>query len=272
MHQVPSHNLMRRFYVPCLEATAQTVELSAEISHHIVTVLRLRPTDVFDLCDGAGHCWRVELEVDNAKKARVRVLEQRTEAETAVYIELLQGVPKGERFDLVLQKNTELGVSRFIPVYTQRCQGRIAREKEEKKRQRWEKIVQEAARQSGRSWMPKVENPTPLEAALQACTAGLRLVLWEEAETALNAVLPAKLEHDGEQVEGRERSTIAVLIGPEGGLAPDDLAQARSYGFVPVRFGPRILRTETAGFAVNSVLQYLYGDTGASPQQEDEPR
>lgn len=256
---------MRRFYVPHVEEMAQTLELSAEISHHIVTVLRLRPADIFDLCDGAGRCWRVALEGGNAKKVRVRILEQRTEAETAVYIELLQGLPKGERFDLVLQKNTELGVSRFIPVYTRRCQGRIAREKEEKKRQRWEKIVQEAARQSERSWVPNVEKPTPLEDALQTCTAGLRLVLWEEAETELSTVLPATLEL-GRHGEKHPRGSIAVLIGPEGGLALDDIAQARSYGFVPVRFGPRILRTETAGFAVNAVLQYLYGDTGTSHQ------
>ncbi len=263
---------MRRFYVPSLEEMAQTLELSAEISHHIVTVLRLRPADLFDLCDGAGRCWRVALEEGNARKARVRVLEQRTEAETAVHIELLQGLPKGDRFDLVLQKNTELGVSRFIPVYTQRCQGRIMREKEDKKRQRWEKIIREAARQSGRSWIPQVENATPLKTALQRCTAGLRLVLWEEAETELSAVLPAKVEYEVEHIEGQEeqrrRSAIAVLIGPEGGLALDDITLARSYGFIPVRFGPRILRTETAGFAVNSVLQYLYGDTGTSPPQK----
>ncbi|MFA5701115.1 MAG: 16S rRNA (uracil(1498)-N(3))-methyltransferase [Desulfuromonas sp.] len=262
MHQVPQNSLMRRFYVSHLDELAPTLELPAEISHHIVTVLRLRPAEIFDLCDGAGRCWRVALEEGNAKKVRVRVLEQRTEAETAVSIELLQGMPKGERFDLVLQKNTELGVSRFVPVYTQRCQGRIARDKEDKKRQRWEKIVQEAARQSGRSWVPKVEKPASLETALQRCTAGLRLVLWEEAETELSAMLPAKLEHG----EEHGRGTIAVLIGPEGGLAADDIALARAYGFVPVRFGPRILRTETAGFAVSTVLQYLYGDTGTSPQ------
>jgi len=252
---------MRRFYVPHLNDVASTLELSAEISHHIVKVLRLRPADSFDLCDGAGRCWRVALEECNAKKAQVRVLDRRTEAETAVYIELLQGLPKGDRFDLVLQKNTELGVSRFIPVYTRRCQGHIAREKEDKKHQRWEKIVQEAARQSRRSWMPRVEKPTPLEAALQTCTAGLRLVLWEEAEAELSTVLPTKLEH--------EQSTIAVLIGPEGGLAPDDIELARTYGFAPVRFGPRILRTETAGFAVSTVLQYLYGDIGRSPQSRE---
>ena len=244
---------MRRFFVPLLDQSAQNFTLPADISHHVVTVLRLRPEDAFDLCNGAGLCCRVVLEDENTKNAQVRVLEWRTEAETAVPIELLQGMPKGERFDLVLQKNTELGVSAFLPVYTNRCQGRIAFAKVDKKMQRWEKIVQEAARQSGRSWLPQVEKPQGLESALKGCTAALRLLLWEEAEIELSAALPESLG---------SAAKIALLVGPEGGLARAEVECAAEYGFVPVRFGPRILRTETAGFAVVAVLQYLYGDTG----------
>lgn len=245
---------MRRFFVPSLTPDAQHIHLSPEISHHIVTVLRLCCGDVFVLCDGAGLCCRVVLEEPMPKHAQVRVLEWSSEAETAVSIELLQGIPKGERFDLVLQKNTELGVSTFVPVYTRRCQGRIIAAKVDKKRQRWSKIVQEAARQSGRSWIPRVEKPQELEAALKNCNASLRLVLWEEAQVELSASLPEHLDS--------KDATIALLIGPEGGLERAEVEQAQKYGFVPVRFGPRILRTETAGFGVVAVLQYLYGDTG----------
>ncbi|MGM0416336.1 MAG: 16S rRNA (uracil(1498)-N(3))-methyltransferase [Thermodesulfobacteriota bacterium] len=245
---------MRRFFVPSLDQTDQSFALPADISHHIITVLRLRPDDTFDLCDGAGLCCRVALEDGTPKRAHVRVLKWRPEAETAVPIELLQGMPKGERFDLVLQKNTELGVSSFVPVYTGRCQGRIAATKVDKKLQRWSKIVQEAARQSGRSWLPRVGRPRELEEALKGCTAPLRLVLWEEAEIELSASLPQQLEStDG---------GIAVLVGPEGGLTSAEVECTEQYGFIPVRFGPRILRTETAGFGVVAVLQYLYGDTG----------
>lgn len=245
---------MRRFFVPSLDQNDQSFTLPADISHHIITVLRLRPDDTFDMCDGAGLCCRVALEDVTPKGAHVRVLEWRPEEETAVPIELLQGMPKGERFDLVLQKNTELGVSTFVPVYTGRCQGRIAATKVDKKLQRWSKIVQEAARQSGRSWLPRVDSPRKLEEALKNCTASLRLVLWEEAEVELSALLPKELDSTD--------SGIAVLIGPEGGLTGAEVECAEQYGFVPVRFGPRILRTETAGFGVVAVLQYLYGDTG----------
>ncbi|MFN2257627.1 MAG: 16S rRNA (uracil(1498)-N(3))-methyltransferase [Desulfuromonadaceae bacterium] len=246
---------MRRFFVPFLDQSARSFVLPTDISHHIVTVLRLHSGDTFDLCDGAGLCCRVVLEDGDPKKALVRVMEWRPEAETAVPIELLQGMPKGERFDLVLQKNTELGVSTFMPVYTTRCQGRIAAAKIDKKLQRWGKIVREAARQCGRSRLPRVEKPQELESALKGCTATLRLVLWEKAGVELSATLPPQL--------GSADAGIAVLIGPEGGLAQADVERAVEYGFVPVRFGPRILRTETAGFGVVAVLQYLYGDTGS---------
>ena len=245
---------MRRFFVPSLNQNDQSFTLPADISHHIITVLRLRPGDIFDLCDGAGLCCRVALEDGTPKRAHVRVLEWRPEAETAVPIELLQGMPKGERFDLVLQKNTELGVSNFVPVYTGRCQGRIAATKVDKKLQRWSKIVREAARQSGRSWLPRVDRPRELEEALKNCAASLRLVLWEEAGVELSSILPQQLESTD--------FGIAVFVGPEGGLTGAEVECAEQYGFIPVRFGPRILRTETAGFGVVAVLQYLYGDTG----------
>jgi 16S rRNA (uracil1498-N3)-methyltransferase len=245
---------MRRFFVPYLDQSTSSFDLPAEISHHIVTVLRLRPEDTFDLCNGAGLCCRAVLTGGDAKKTRVRVLEWREEEESAVPLKLLQGMPKGERFDLVLQKNTELGVSTFAPVYTRRCQGRIASAKMGKKLQRWNRIVQEAARQSGRSWLPQIEEPRELEAALKDCTAPLCLVLWEEAEVEMSTVLPEKLTAPEEG--------IALLVGPEGGLEAAEVERAQEYGFLPVRFGPRILRTETAGFGVVAVLQYLYGDTG----------
>ena len=246
---------MRRFLVQGLSTTEQCLTLSREISHHILNVLRLHPGGVFILCDGAGGCCQVELEDVAAKQARVRVLETWQEPETAVRIELLQGLPQKERFDLVLQKNTELGVSRFVPVYTHRCQGRIEAKKQQRKQERWQRIVLEAARQSGRSWLPQIEKPSPLEQALAHCRADVRLVLWEEADTQLSTRLAS--------VSACTQAGFAVLIGPEGGLDRTDIEVAARYGFVPVRLGPRILRTETAGFAVATLLQYLYGDLGS---------
>jgi 16S rRNA (uracil1498-N3)-methyltransferase len=248
---------MRRFIVPQLVAGTQSFALPPEIAHHIVRVLRLGPADNFILCNGAGLSCRVVLEETPSEHAQVRVLEWYTEAETAVHIELIQGLPKKDRFELVLQKNTELGVSAFAPVYTRRCQGRIAAAKVEKKLQRWEKIVQEAARQSGRSRVPGVERPQDLEEALEGSSAALRLVLWEEADLELSAALPQHLDSPA--------AGIVLLVGPEGGLERTEVENARASGFIPVRFGPRILRTETAGFAVVAVLQYLYGDTGRRP-------
>lgn len=244
---------MRQFFVPPEALGGDAVTLEGEVHHHLATVLRLGPGEEILLLDGRGTLCRCRIERLDRRGGLARVLECRQEPETAFPIQLLQGLPKADKMELVLQKGTELGLGAFTPVLAERSVS-APRERGEKRQQRWERIVREAARQSRRRLLPRLDPPQPLAEALAACTADLRLMLWEQESHPLAAALPATPPRNA-----------AILVGPEGGFSSAEVNAARATGFVPVGLGPRILRSETAGFAVASILQYLYGDLGAAP-------
>ncbi|MDD3801413.1 MAG: 16S rRNA (uracil(1498)-N(3))-methyltransferase [Desulfuromonas thiophila] len=241
---------MRRFLLPSLPETLVEPELAlpAEVAHHLTTVLRLAPGSRLQLGDGQGRWAEAELLTAQRHQARVRLVRLGYQAETALPLVLLQALPAGDKFDWIVQKNTELGVGAFVPLISERCQA-AARAQGERKRQRWQRIAEEAARQSGRTHVPSVGVPCSLAEALSGCDAALRLVPWEESDRPLAAALPVAAP-----------ASMAVLIGPEGGLSAADLALASAAGFIPVALGPRILRTETAGMALAAILQFHYGD------------
>lgn len=243
---------MRRFFVEPAALNAQLVPLTAETAHHLGTVLRRGVGEEVLLLDGQGTVCRCRLESLSRRGGSARVLERRREAETAFPLRLLQALPKGEKMELVLQKGTELGVGTFVPVLAGRSVPTPDAERGGKRQQRWERIVREAAQQCRRPFLPQVLSPQPLETALADCPETLKLMLWEEGSTPLSDVLAAI-----------SPSSAAILVGPEGGFSPAEAEAARRAGFVPVRCGPRILRSETAGLALASILQFLFGDFGA---------
>ncbi len=249
----PQGMSVQRFFVPADTLIGETVDLPAEVAHHLGTVLRRGEGEEILLLDGAGLVCRCRVLSLKKKGGEARVVERRTEPESAFAVTLLQGLPKGDKFDLVLQKGTELGVSAFAPVLCSRSIPSLSPEREAQRTARWSRIVQEAARQCRRAHLPRLFPALPLHAALKERTEELRLLLWEEEARPLAEVLPAAAPR-----------SAAVLIGPEGGITEQEAEEARRAGFLPVRFGPRILRSETAGFSVASILQYLYGDLGAS--------
>jgi len=237
---------MRRFFVPGEALRESHLQLPADVVQHL-QVLRLEVGSEIELLDGRGLVCRARLESLERRRAGVRILERREQSETALPVHLLQGLPKGDKLELVLQKGVELGATRFTPVIAGRS---VARGGATASRlQRWQKVIQEAARQSGRAVLPHLDPPCPLSEGVALATAPLRLLLWEDGAVPLDSVLPAQAP-----------SAVAVLVGPEGGFALEEVAQARAAGFRPVRLGPRILRTETAGLAVVTLMQYLYGD------------
>jgi 16S rRNA (uracil1498-N3)-methyltransferase len=242
---------MHRFFVDSEELAGATVPLTGEVLHHLATVLRMRPGEELELLDGRGlicHCRIVSL---GKRQGEARVLTRRQIEERPFPVQLLQALPKGDKLDLVLQKGTELGIQRFVPVLTGRSVPVPDRLREEKRLQRWRRIVREAARQCRRPVVPEVVAPCSLQTALAEAGTGLRLMLWEEESrplaTLLGTVRPAG---------------VTILVGPEGGFAASEVKLAAAAGFVPVRIGPRILRSETAGFAAAAILQYVYGDLG----------
>jgi 16S rRNA (uracil1498-N3)-methyltransferase len=171
-----------------------------------------------------------------------------------VSITLGQGLPKADKFEWVVQKTTELGVAEIVPLLTERVVPQLSARHGTPKVARWEKLAREASKQSGRSTVPRLSPPRSLEGFYASYQrADLKLVLWEgegtrRLRTALAAFAPV--------------TSVAVVVGPEGGLTPREVAQGESYGFIVVGLGERILRTETAGLVAVALLQYQFGEIG----------
>jgi 16S rRNA (uracil1498-N3)-methyltransferase len=242
---------MRRFFVSPEAFHQDSVSLSGETLHHLAVVLRLAPGDEILLLDGRGAVCRCRIESLSKKEGKASVLERRQETETALPIHLLQALPKSDKMDLILQKGTELGIGLFSPLHTDRSIPRLTENREWQRLQRWRKIVREAARQSCRNLLPEVSPPRSLKEALDRCSDELRLMLWEEGSRPMAEVLPST-----------PPGSVALLVGPEGGFTVGEAETALRANFLPVRVGPRLMRSETAGFAVTAILQFRYGDLG----------
>jgi 16S rRNA (uracil1498-N3)-methyltransferase len=244
-----------RFFVPAGSLAGDPVTIAGDPLHHLRTVLRLGPGSELLLLDGTGTCCRVRLMTVGRDQATATVIDRRFEREQPCPLRLLQALPKGDKFELVLQKGTELGVTVFQPVLS----GRAVSRPETGRTTRWERIITEAARQSRRPRLPQLAPLLPLSAALAMVSEPLRLVLWEQGARALAEVLPAGAP-----------AGVALLVGPEGGFSAAEIGTISTAGFLPVHLGPRILRTETAGLAVAAVLQHLYGDWRQAPETPTE--
>lgn len=248
-----------RFFLPAESLGTDTVCITGEALHHLAQVLRLQVGDRILLLDGAGLCCEAGLTSLTRRAAQAEITARWSVEETALPVRLLQGLPKGDKFDLVLQKGTELGITSFQPILSARAIQRPTDERLNKRARRWRKIVSEAARQSRRTILPHLEPLLPMAEALPGPPEHLALVLYERAETALAEVLP----------EARPEG-VSLLIGPEGGFAAEEIELVLKAGYRPVHLGPRILRTETAGLAATTILQYRYGDLNRAPQPDKE--
>ena len=238
-----------RFYCPELDDRQASFTLPEAAHRHAVQVLRLRVGDALRLFDGRGLEMEAELEHVSKRESSVRLLNTvDVNNESPLSITLLQGISKGERMDYALQKAVELGVTRIIPVETERCNVQLSGGRDEKRWAHWQGIVVSACEQSGRSIVPELVTVTQLHAAIAADQVGCRLVLDPLAEMGFNTI--------------DKHENITLLIGPEGGLSEAEIEQAQVAGFQSVRFGPRILRTETATVAALAVVQTLWGDLG----------
>ena len=227
------------------------VAFDAAETRHLGRVLRLGPGDLVTAVDRQGNQWEVRLTDVSARSATGVVLGgEAAGRESPLRLTLVQGVPKGDKMDAVVRMATELGVARIVPILTARTviqppaggwTSRVAR---------WQRIAAEATKQCGRAMVPPVAAPAPLAAWIDAAgQPGLLVCLWEEAEAALGSALPPP-----------PVAAATVVVGPEGGLAADEVQGLRAIGAVVARVGPRILRTETAGPVGLALLQARYGD------------
>lgn len=249
---------MRRFYVPPGTVAGDQVRLEGPLARRLARVLRLRPGDVVVLFDGSGREHLVRLSELSEAAACGRVVESRPGlAEPAVEVILYQSPVKGERFEWVLEKGTELGVARFVPLVLERA---VVRPSPRGARAaRWERIVIEAAEQCGRAILPEVSPPQTLAEAL-ASAPGLRILPYEgEGGLGLRGVLREKAR---EPAAGGRR-IVSLLIGPEGGFEAEEVRLAREVGVHVVSLGARILRSETAGIVAAAAVLYEFGGLGA---------
>ena len=230
-------------------AVGQRITLPEDSSAHLLRVLRLAPGDAVTLFNGDGHDYTARLLTAAKRGAEAEITgREPVPRESPLRITLVQGVARGEKMDLVLQKATELGVDGFTPVLTERTEVKLDAERAEKRMAHWRGVVAAACEQSGRAVLPRLSQPTALSVYAGAETADIKLVLDPNGDLGLAAVAP------------RAGQSIALVVGPEGGLSERDLATLRAAGFRGLRLGPRILRTETAGLAAVAALQALYGD------------
>lgn len=237
---------MHRFFAVRLDEGGAL--LPPEEAAHALRVLRLK----------AGDRCQVILEetvfgaeiLETAPEVTVRLLDSLPSPEAGVRVTLYQGLPKGDKMDYIVQKCTEAGVRRIVPVLFSRCVMKWDAKDGGKRLLRWQRIAREAAKQAGRAAVPEIENALTLN-ALCARLPGHELILapWEEAAGGMGAHLQGQKD-------------IALVIGPEGGIDAAEMEKMRAAGAVPVSLGPRILRTETAGLAALVSLLTLTGDMG----------
>jgi 16S rRNA (uracil1498-N3)-methyltransferase len=242
---------LTRIHVPGPLMVGADALLPAQAAEHVMRVLRLEPGAALILFDGAGGEYTATLGARAGRQVKVCVTGHApVERESPLDITLLQGVARGERMDLIVQKATELGISRIVPVLAERSVVRVDEKQRERKREHWQAIAISACEQSGRNRVPAVSEPRPLGAAIAALPENsARFLLAADGEESLAAFAT--------RTRGQ---TIVLLIGPEGGIADNETGFARANRFITCRLGPRILRTETAGLAALATLQTVAGD------------
>jgi 16S rRNA (uracil1498-N3)-methyltransferase len=224
------------------------VTLDGDAANHVLRVLRLRTGDGLVVFDGSGCDYAGEITGLGRDTVEVRVGAGReVAAESPLAITLLQGVCRGPRMDTVIQKATELGVARIVPVLAGRSVVKLDEEQVERKREHWRRVAVAAAEQSGRGRVPEVDRPRHLEEAVPGAEGHATRLLLDPAGASLRR-LPAPT------------GSVALLVGPEGGLTEAERRLATDFDFVAASLGPRILRTETAPLAALALLQFIAGD------------
>jgi len=240
-----------RFHIHPEAITGDRVSFDAAETHHLARVLRLEPGALVRTVDGQGHEFTVRLTRIGRRAAEGDIVGRAAHSsESSLEITLAQGLPKGEKLDRIIRMATELGVARVVPLICERTITRAEPARRDQRLTRWRRIAREAAKQSGRAVIPEVRSPLTLPEWLgETRREGLLLCLWEAEPVPLAAVLP-----DGPV----ERASL--VVGPEGGLTPEEVRILKAAGAVVTGLGPRILRTETAGPVGLALLQSRYGD------------
>ena len=239
-----------RFYCSTLSHHGSTLELPPEAAHHAQRVLRLRENDRVQVFDGEGNALDAAISEISGRRVVLGKLKLCAgEQPSPLHIVLAQAMCSSEKMDWIVQKATELGAAEIQPVQTQRSVAKLTGERIEKRTAHWRSVVISACEQCGRNLLPKIHAPQEFSTWLAEVrdTPGAKFILLPESATTLH-----------EQPKPQE--VVTLLIGPEGGFSTDEAQLARQAGFIPVRLGTHVLRTETAAVAGITALQILWGD------------
>lgn len=241
---------MQRFFVTPDQVGEDKIRIQGSDVNHMKNVLRMRPGEEVMVSDGNNRQYRCRVEDYPDGEAVLAILEAGlvdTELPSRIY--LFQGLPKQEKMELIVQKAVELGVCQVIPVQTRRCVVKLDAKKAAKKVQRWQQIAESAAKQAGRGYIPAVTEVMTFQEALAFSEAlDIRLIPYELADG---------MEGTRKILDGiRPGQSVGIFIGPEGGFEKEEVSRAVEAGAMPITLGKRILRTETAGIAVLSILMY----------------
>jgi len=236
-----------RIFTPQVLSTGAVLRLEEGPAHHLRQVLRLGIDGLVILFNGDGREARARVHRLNRRDLELEILAlSEPEPEPALRLTLAQGISKGDRMDFALQKAVELGIDTFVPLLTERSVVRLQGERLARRLEHWERVAIGACEQSGRARLVRVDPATDLDS-------------WLSADPT-----PAILLHPGAELTLRDmeppRERITLLVGPEGGLSDQETERAMAKGLIPVRLGPRILRTETAPLAALAAIQTLWGD------------
>ncbi len=245
---------MPKFFVPKENILNDKIIISGEDVSHIKKVLRMNTGDGLTLCDGKGINYDAVIDSITDGKIECSIIsESKSETEANIEVTLFQGIPKAAKTDYIIQKTTELGIVRIVPVAMSRCVAKIDNAKDAaKKQQRWQKIAEEAAKQSGRGIVPVVDMPISFDKAVEMLLQNdIYFAPYEcEEQNSLKSVLTSK----------NNAKKIGFIIGPEGGFDLKEIEKLKEKNIPTITLGKRILRTETAGEAVLAMTMYELGD------------
>ena len=242
---------MRNFFVSGPLEVSQTFTITGELMHYINNVLRFKIGMELNLLDGTGNSFQGR--IIQITKNNIEIYLDKKEilaTEPSFKVDLFQALPKGDRFDYVLEKNCEIGINSITPIFTKRTIKTFPQNQMANKVNRWEKILINAAQQSGRGMVPLIHTPLPLNDLNNIVPHyGLPLVAWEHSQNNLKTIL----------TNYRNPNKAMVIIGPEGGFADEEIDCLKEWGALDFSLGPRILRSDTAGLIATTILLYHYG-------------
>jgi 16S rRNA (uracil1498-N3)-methyltransferase len=250
---------MRTFFIEPAAAAKSEVIIEGSQAHHIKNVLRLKPGDQLKLCDGTGGEYEAIIRNMDAESVDVDIQRRlRSTPEMRPRISVAQAFLKEKKMDDLVRKLSELGISDWLPFFPERSVARPDGARLAGRIHRWQRIAAEAMKQCRRKTILNIHEPYTFEKLLQITeSCDLKIVFWEGEAVPFDANRTMKNEPPPQ--------SIVIMLGPEGGFAPQEIDAVRQSGFLTAGMGPRILRAETAAIAASTLVQYLFGDMGPKP-------